>query len=242
MAFVYFYDADKVVHKVPSELTRFEPNDEADPRVMDKLTVTRASGTVVEVKVDKSYFKVWRAFRDETSPTFRTNAVVLDIYFGDFVRFIGSNRAAPVVLNYWMYAWEGNLDNIIREAMFVTRLFTFGKGSIVVSYSAKSMVLTGSTSVRTRNSKPFYECDDQETYVKTMLLIVDVCEHTRDMIDYVRTSTNELYAKRLGGFLVQTDKLLADVNPTKYLFAMRWLMNDFEKIPRRIRDGWLAAE
>lgn len=69
MAFVYFSDADKVVHKVSSDLTHFESNDESDPYVLDKVPVTYASGRVKEVRVHKGYFEAIKVFMDESSPS-----------------------------------------------------------------------------------------------------------------------------------------------------------------------------
>lgn len=71
---------------------------------------------------------------------------------------------------------------------------------------------------------------DPTRYAPTVLFMVDACEHTRDRIDYVRTSTNELYAKRLDGLQAQVDKLIAGLNPTKHVDTMKLLMNDFDRI------------
>ena len=231
MASVYFSDADKVVHQLPSELTHFEPNDESDPYVLDKLTVTHASGRVTERRVDGKYFDALANFLDEASPTFMAAGKrSASVCAADFVRFVGTPKTATVIANMWLHAFRGSISTV----MYATSGSPFHHivGDITATYYASAMIIRGDISS--------HECRDQDSYVATMLFIPNVCEHTRDMIDYVRTSTNELYAKRLDGFLVQIDKLLADLNPTGYLFAMKWLMNDFDKIPRRIRDGWLG--
>ncbi len=78
-------------------------------------------------------------------------------------------------------------------------------------------------------------------YVTTMLVVVDMCEHSSDLIEYVHTATNKHFAGRLDCFRAEITKTLASINPTKNLIAMRWLMNDFHKIPRWIRDDWVAV-
>jgi hypothetical protein len=230
MAFVYFSDADKVVHKVPSDLTHFEPNDESDPYVLDKVRVNFASGRSKVVRVHKGHFEAIQALLDEANPSFNTDVDVECV--ADFVRYMGSGKTVPVIVNAWLYSYEGYLNKLIIDAS--------SRESIIVQ------IYVGETNKIARLYEHLSSCCTSSSanlaYLRAVIVLTDVCEHTRDMIDYVRTSTNELYAKRLDGFLVQIDKLLADLNPTGHLFAMKWLMNDFEKIPRRIRDDWLASE
>lgn len=151
------------------------------------------------------------------------------MFVADFVRFIGSRKLVRVIVNHWIYGiFQGSLDEIhigyLREMRIPQ---DGGKASQFWDILKKSVV----------TSDPLH---DPTRYAPTVLFMVDACEHTRDMIDYVRTSTNELYAKRLDGLLAQVDKLIADLNPTKHVDTMKLLMNDFERIPRRIRDAWLA--
>lgn len=147
---------------------------------------------------------------------------------------MGSNKLVSVIMNEWLYSYEGSLNSLIIEAnLSVSRIVT-GYVWMAVDARLYDHLIDHNLCVYERHAKL--------AYLDAVLFIVDVCEHTRDMIDYVRTSTNELYAKRLDGFLVQIDKLLADLNPTKHLFAMKWHMKDFHKIPQRILEGWLAAE
>lgn len=241
MAFVYFSDADDVVHKVPCDLTHFEPNDESTPYILDKLPITYVSGRTREHKVDKFYFQVINDYLDETDPAFTaytSDAGGKGAFIADFVRFIGSRKLVRVIVNYWIYGiFQGSLDGI--HMGFLSNMIDddrLARADVTISnywnMLAKRYILE-------KDPRRLY---GPMQYSATMLFIVDTCEHTRDIIDYVKTSTNEMYAKCLDCFQVQIDKLLADLNPTKHVNTMKWLMNDFEKIPRRIRDAWLASE
>ncbi len=148
------------------------------------------------------------------------------------MRFIGSNRSAPIILNYLKYGIT-SMDKLIGLAACVTVRITYTRLTYKgpVTFFHNPFVFEDSPAHPERAAQ----------YLETMLFVVDMCQHTRDMIDYVKTATSELYAKRLILFLRQIDSLLADLNPTRNLIAMRWLMYDFHKIPRQILDDWLAA-
>jgi hypothetical protein len=234
MSYVYFADADAVVHKVHSDLTHFEPNDESSPYVLDKLTINFVSGMTHEQKIDKFYFQVINDYFDETSPTFDTYTSDTEgkaVFVADFVRFIGSRKLVRVIVNYWIYGtFQGRIDDMYMN---------FLPSMVGRPHNIEANFWTIFVKSLVNDPQRMW---DHEMYSKTITFIVDVCEYIRDIVDYVKASTNELYAKRLDGLLAQIDKLLADLNPTKHMITMKWLMNDFEFIPRRIRDAWLSSE
>lgn len=244
MAFVYFSDADKVIHKVPSDLTHFEPNDESDPYVLDKLSVAYASGHVMKYKVNGSYFDTLKEFIDETSPSFPPDTFIDGIQLPDFVRFLGTHKAIPAIVNYMLVLFgmdsiiigcvgrNVDYDNTSRVQILYLKP-GFGNGILDLKWSTQASMAAGELRVRRFEGK--VAC------TKALLRIVDQCEQVRDAISYVESGTNKRYAKRLNMYLTQIDSILQAANPMKHLFMMQWLVNDFDKIPRRIRDGWLAA-
>lgn len=234
MAFVFFSDADKVVHKVPCDLTHFEPNDEDNPYVVDKLVINTATGRVHEERVCTDYFDAFFEYIDEKASTFSVKGYDSPLlYIGDFVRFIGTEKSVSVITNFYEHNFI-NVYSIVAERVLgpsycVGQPVKFKYGTkrgqymIEISYS-----FSGITNL--------HEVDSQID--ELVLDVIDVCEHTREMVKYVEETTNKTYAKRLNRFLTSAAEVLDDIRPCECLIAMNLLMEHFHKIPQAVRNKW----
>jgi hypothetical protein len=235
MALVYFSDADKVIHKVPSELTHFEPNDESDPYVLDKLVINTATGLVFEERVRTDYFIAFHDYFDEKATTFRIKKYDEPLpYIGDFVRFIGTAKSVTVIVNYYEHNYV-DAHSMVSDR--IVGVDCYDSGPIRFEYGTKDgldMLKASYSTSGKANWKYLWE----DVLVDELLDIVDVCQHTREMLKYVKDTTNAIYAGRLKAFLVSTEEILRDVRPYGCGFAMRVLVDHFHKIPQEVRDEW----
>lgn len=235
MASVYFIDADKVVHKLPSELTHFKPNDESEPYVLDKLVINTATGRVFEERVCTDYFTVFEDYFDEKATTFRIKKYDEPLpYIGDFVRFIGTAKSVSVIVNYYEHNYV-DAHSIVSDR--IVGVDCYDSGPIRFEYGTKNgldMLKSSYSTSGKRNCNYVWE----DMLVDELLDVVDICLHTREMLEYVEDTTNDIYAGRLKAFLVSTGEILRDLCPYGCGFAMRLLVDHFHKIPQEVRDEW----
>lgn len=233
MAFVYFSDADNGIHQVPSELTHFQPNEPGAPYVVAKLSVTYASGSVIEYRITADYFRTMLAFVDELSPAYDTSNVVKGLQIGAFVRYIGSKKAIPAIMNYMLA--NGSMDAIVMRALQVPE---DGEPDLVIEYDddCKRFAVF-------YNGSEDADCHHTTTphgFVSAFLRIIDECEHVREIIDYIKTSTNASYARRLDHYDDRVYIIFDRLNPMRHLLALQRLANDFKRVPTHIVDDWVA--
>jgi hypothetical protein len=233
MAFVYFADADGVVHEVPSELTHFQPNAQTDPYVVPKLSITYVSGAVIEYRITADYFATMLGFVDETSPTYNNLFFVKDLQMGAFVRYLGSKKAVPAIMNYVLA--NGNMDSLVMRALLMTEDVD---PELVIEYDDHCRSLTMHDGGA--EEKEYTTHTTRDSYAHAVMRIVDECEHVREVIDYIATSTNACYARKLDGHLDRIIGILDQLNPMHHLFAVQWLGSDLRKIPEHVIDDWVA--
>lgn len=234
MTFVYFADADEVVHKVPSDLTNFQPNEEAAPYVMDKFPVNTATGRVVEERVCTDYFTAFFEYLDEKASTFIVKKYPSPLlYIGDFVRFIGTAKSVSVITNFYEYNYV-NVYSIVAERV-VGSDYDAGK-PVKFEYVTKRGQYMIEISYSSSGLRNLHEVDSN--IADTLLDVIDVCEHTREIVKYVEETTNKIYARRLKKFLTSVADVLDDIRPCGCIAAMNLLMDDFHKIPLAVRYGW----
>lgn len=234
MAFVYFSDADNGVHQVPSALTHFQPNEPGAPYVVAELKVAYASGAVIDYRVTAEYFAMFLGFVDETSPTFSYRNVVTGLQMGAFVRFIGSQKAVPVIVNY-MLATK-SMDMVLMHAIEMDDA-PHKNADLRFVYSPRSFSIHDESN----DHCTLEDYDIPSRYARVIMRIVDECEHVREVIDYIRTSTNDTYVDRLYDYDDRIESILDQLNPIEHLFAMKWLAKDFRNIPQSVIDDWVDS-
>jgi hypothetical protein len=240
MDFVYFSDARDVVHKVPCDLTHFEPNSSNEPYELKTLSVKYASGSIMDVDVDHKYFDTLADYIDPSEPTFPKSSHK-GLYMGEFVRMMGSRKAVTALVNYFVYSGAGLEDMLMKKfgATYTGMglVFKYNLGPREPTVPLFSVIKAGFGPI-----DRIIDCSIRTVFGLTIVGIVDVCMNLRETIDFVRTSTNEMYARSLSDQANKIRKVLQEVNPARHLEAMRWLAPDMRKIPQEVLLTWIEEQ
>lgn len=244
MDFVYFSDACDAVHKVPCDLTHFEPNSPNEPYALKALAVKYASGSIMDIKVDIKYFDTLMDYVDPSEPTF-PKSCHMGLYMGEFVRMIGSRKAVTALVNYFLYSGTGLDDMLIRKLgsplsinFKYTLEFKYNLGPrepVLPLFSVSYKGIFGC-------NQTIVDCSMRTVFALTIVGIVDVCMHLQETIDFVRTSTNEKFASNLSFLSKKIHQVLREINPAGHLKAMCWLALDMQKIPHEVLLTWIEEQ
>jgi len=247
---VYFGDCNGKVHAVPQNMTHFDPNKHSDPYVVSKLAVTYESGRSVDFPVCERYFDAFAYFADETAPTYTGGLFVhRDLELAEFVRFIGTRDAVRAIVNHMVEYSTATVMPYTAPSFLIFRHFHTFEAPVSIQYSANACIIHDGAHVRK------YSGDGQgwlhpqggvrtpllTHYADDVLKIIDECMHLRDIIEFVKGTSNEVYASRLRMVQDGINKVMTDINPAGELFAMCWLLPVFHKIPTCVRCFWKHA-
>jgi hypothetical protein len=250
----HFKDADGVVHSIPGYLTHFVPNDRSDPYVLESITVAYASGATKEHRVHREYFDALVTFVDESDPSY-PGKFVPGLQMGEFVRFVGSRRAIPAITNYLLK--HGRMASILLHSHYLshstgTNPLDLWQGPFVniniIDASQDSMTFELEILEFDLDDGPGWDivCSTRDKYVTTLSAIIDECEHYREIVDFVRDSTNETYAQKLQTFRMSitgnqdTNGVLYTVNPFNARLTISWFARELYKFPQHVIDTWIG--